>query len=84
MNKIEAALRRVQADLLGLGAAWALVGGLAVSARAEPRLTRDADVAVLVGDDEQAESVVRRLVAAWYRLLASTEQDAVVGWPRSG
>ena len=47
MNSVEAALRRVTADLDRRRLGWALVGGFAVSARAEPRFTRDVDVAVV-------------------------------------
>ena len=39
----------------------ALIGGLAISARTEPRFTRDIDVAVAVADDASAEAVVHRL-----------------------
>lgn len=53
----------------------ALVGGLAVSARAEPRLTRDADFAVGVASDAQAESLVHSLVERGYRLVATVEQE---------
>ena len=56
LTSLEAALRMLVSDLLGNGASFALVGGLAVSVRAEPRLTRDADVAVSVDDDEEAET----------------------------
>lgn len=38
---------------------FALVGGLAVSARTEPRFTRDIDLAVAVASDADAESCVR-------------------------
>ncbi len=54
---------------------WALVGGLAVSARTEPRLTRDVDLAVAVSDDDQAEATVRSLNNSGYRTLAVVEQD---------
>lgn len=49
-------------DLEDQGTAGALVGGLAVSVRTEPRFTRDVDLAVAVGSDEEAE----RIVAACY------------------
>lgn len=52
MNLIEAALRRTVIDLGRLGRGWALVGGFAVAARAEPRFTRDVDVPVAVEDDK--------------------------------
>jgi hypothetical protein len=77
VNSVEAALRRVTADLDRRRLGWALVGGFAVSARAEPRFTRDVDVAVAVIDDRAAEQNVHDLVAGGYRLLASVEQDAV-------
>lgn len=76
MNTVAAALRRVAEDLVRSGHGWALVGGFAVSARAEPRFTRDVDVVVAVGDDVEAEALVRVLLTDGYRLLASIEQDA--------
>ena len=57
------------------GMRWSLVGGLAVSARTEPRFTRDVDVAVAVRDDSEAESLVNDLVGRGYRLLFSLEQE---------
>ena len=51
MTALLDATRRIVSDLEGQGSAWALVGGLAVSARTEPRTTRDVDVAVTVPDD---------------------------------
>jgi hypothetical protein len=51
------------------------VGGLAVSARTEPRLTRDADLAVLVADDRDAEALVRDLQARGWRVVAAIEQN---------
>jgi predicted nucleotidyltransferase len=75
MNALEVALRRVASDLSGYGRSWALVGGFAVSARAEPRFTRDIDVAVAVNDDADSESLVRQLISDGYRPLASVEQD---------
>jgi hypothetical protein len=47
----------VAADALEhAGARWALIGGLAVSTRIEPRFTRDIDLAVSVPDDASAGS----------------------------
>jgi hypothetical protein len=63
------------ADLAKYDRRWALVGGFAVSARAEPRFTRDIDAAVAVADDVDGESLVRLMLADGYRLLASVEQD---------
>lgn len=77
MTRIQAALHRVAGDLDRVAVAWALVGGLAVSVRAEPRFTRDVDLAVAVADDSHAEAVVRGLAADGYRPVAAVEQDAV-------
>lgn len=46
LTRLERALAAVPPVLDALGARYAVVGGLAVSARAEPRLTRDVDLAV--------------------------------------
>jgi hypothetical protein len=59
-----------------LGRHFALVGGFAVSARTEPRLTRDADLAVRVTDDRDAEALVRALQGRGWRVVAAVEQDA--------
>ena len=55
---------------------WALVGGLAVSVRTEPRFTRDVDLAVAVTDDHAAETLIHRLHGAGFRVLATVEQEA--------
>jgi hypothetical protein len=72
----EASLRRRVADLNDLGVDLALVGGLAVSVRAEPRLTRDADFAVSVANDSEAEEVVRDLASVGYVPGTMVEQEA--------
>ncbi|MBI4612041.1 MAG: nucleotidyl transferase AbiEii/AbiGii toxin family protein [Planctomycetes bacterium] len=74
MTRLEAVLRRVAADLEREGARWALVGGLAVSARTEPRFTRDLDLAVAVAGNAQAESLVRALLSRGYRIGAALER----------
>ena len=63
-------------DLRDLHRQFALVGGLAVSARTEPRLTRDADLAVLVSDDRDAEALVLSLQGRGWRVVTAIEQDA--------
>lgn len=73
MNQLEAALRHAADDLTRLDAEWALIGGFAVSARTEPRFTRDVDIAVAVDDDTAAEGLVRSLMADGYRLLATID-----------
>jgi hypothetical protein len=76
MNSLEAALRRVAVDLKKSGHPWALVGGFAVSARVEPRFTRDIDIAVLVDDDSAAEALVRSLISDGYAAFSSVEHDS--------
>jgi hypothetical protein len=77
MTSLEAALRRIEADLRETGESCALVGGLAVSVQTEPRFTRDADLAVAVGSDAEAEALIAPLRTLGYRLDAVVEQDAV-------
>ncbi len=76
MTTLETILRRIQAELDGLGRKWSVVGGLAVVVRGEPRFTRDADLAVVVGGDAEAESLVRWLLGRGYSVLATVEQQA--------
>jgi hypothetical protein len=76
MTLVEDVLRRIGHDLGQVGVPWALVGGFAVSARAEARFTRDVDLAVVVENDAEAERLVSALLANRYRLIASVEQDA--------
>jgi predicted nucleotidyltransferase len=77
MTALEAALRQICADLTELGFPFALVGGLAVSARTEPRFTRDADFAVAVANDAEAEALVRELRTRGYRIEAIVEHDTL-------
>jgi predicted nucleotidyltransferase len=77
MTLLEAALRQVLGDLYELDVRWALIGGLAVSARAEPRTTRDIDVAVAANGDEQAERLVFALQSMGYGVQSAVEHDAV-------
>lgn len=77
MSRLEAALRAIALELERLRRAWALVGGLAVSARAEPRFTRDIDLAVATAHDQGAEALVRGLVACGYRVLATLEHETL-------
>jgi predicted nucleotidyltransferase len=77
VTALETALRRICAELAQAGHAFALIGGLAVSARSEPRFTRDLDIAVAVATDAQAEAVIRSLRAHGYEITAIVEQEAV-------
>ena len=62
-------------DLDRAGARYAIVGGLAVGIRTEPRFTRDADMAISVAGDAQAESIIFELVGRGYRTVATLEQE---------
>jgi predicted nucleotidyltransferase len=75
--RLLAVLASLSRTLDGHGARWALVGGLAVSVRAEPRFTRDIDVAVAVTDDEAADVLVAVLQAHGFALKTVLEQRAV-------
>ena len=76
VNPLEATLRHIGADLAGLGVGQALVGGLAVSVRTEPRFTRDVDLALAVEDDSSAEAVIRSLLERGYHSVAAVEHEA--------
>ena len=58
------------------GARVAVVGGLAVSARTEPRFTRDADICVAVEDDAEAEALIRGLQRQDFAVETVVEQEA--------
>lgn len=77
MTPLGNALSRITGDLAESKTPFALVGGLAVSARTEPRFTRDADIAVIVDSDEQAEELVYSLKAAGYSIDTLVEQESV-------
>jgi len=68
---------RVLAELRHAGVAGCLVGGLAVSARCDPRFTRDVDLAIAVDDDARAEALVQKLGMVGFRVGAMAEQEAV-------
>ena len=70
---IESALADIIQKLANMGRSFALVGGLAVSFRAEVRFTRDVDVAVVVKDDADFEALVFALRASGYFPVATVE-----------
>lgn len=74
-SRLEEVARGAQQALQELDVAHALIGGLAVSARAEPRFTRDVDLAVAVASDREAEGVINGLTGRGYRILAVLEQE---------
>lgn len=77
MSRLERALRDLVGRLTELGSRFAVVGGLAVSARTEPRFTQDADVCVAVQTDAEAEALIQRLRQGGYDVRAVVEQEAV-------
>jgi len=75
LNPVERALRRIFAQLGDAGVPCALIGGLAVSARAEPRTTRDVDVAISTEGDNAAEQLVFHLQSRGYVVGMLLEQE---------
>lgn len=75
LSALENALRATVEELRARGRRFALVGGLAVSVRAEVRFTRDVDLAVVVLDDADTEGLVFELRSKGYRPLASVEHE---------
>jgi predicted nucleotidyltransferase len=76
-TRLHTVLQRIASDLAASRAPYALVGGLAVSSRTEPRFTRDLDLAVAVKSDSDAEGLIRFLKARGYRIDTLVEQEAV-------
>jgi hypothetical protein len=74
VNGLEDVLRAAVVDLTDLRLRWALVGGLAVSVRTEPRFTRDVDL--VIAGDQAAEQAVHALQRRGYRILALLEHEA--------
>jgi hypothetical protein len=77
VTSLEAALRQIHSDLTEARVSFALIGGLAVSARTEPRFTRDADLAVALASDAEAEALIHSLRVRGYSIEAVMEQQAV-------
>lgn len=75
MSHLLRLLARVAVDLDQIGHLWALVGGLAVGARARPRFTQDLDFAVAVDSDRTAERIVAALRKRDYELDTLLEQE---------
>ncbi len=76
MGTVEQQLRQAAADMIKIGAKFAVVGGMTVSARAEPRMTRDADLAIAVQSDQEAEQVIFSMQRLGYSVLVVVEQEA--------
>ena len=71
----ELALAAICDELARRKMRFALVGGLAVSVRAEVRFTRDVDIVVLVAGDAEAEGLIYELRSAGYSSVASVEHE---------
>jgi Nucleotidyl transferase AbiEii toxin, Type IV TA system len=76
VSQLARALTKINSELRGFGKSFALVGGLAVTLRTEPRFTQDADLAVSVTTDSEAEALVGALRQVGYELKAVVEQEA--------
>ena len=74
MRSVRRTLLTALRDLNELQVQFALIGGLAVSARAEARMTRDVDFAVRVQDDSEAEQLVYQLQRTGYEVISTVEQ----------
>lgn len=77
MTPLATALCRISDRLQRESTDFALVGGLAVSARTEPRFTRDIDLAVATMTDADAEDLIRVLMRDGWAVDAISEQEAV-------
>ena len=69
------ALANIARELSDRRRQFALVGGLAVSLRAEIRFTRDVDLAVTVNDDADAESLIYGLKRSAYVPIVTVEHE---------
>lgn len=74
MNAVHRAIKEFLAAI-PVGTRLALIGGVAVSVRTVPRFTKDADFAVAVTSDEQAEQLVYALRGAGYAPHTTVEQS---------
>lgn len=67
LDDLEQHLRRCVACLREIGADFAMVGGLAVGIRTQPRFTMDIDLALAVADDDEAERILSSLLQDGFR-----------------
>lgn len=74
-SQLAQALSQVSAHLTALSYEWALVGGLAISTRCEPRFTHDLDIAITVDSDEQAELLTFKLIRSGAQMKFLLDQD---------
>lgn len=76
MTRLFRILSDLQRELARQDVAWALIGGIAVSVRAEPRFTRDLDIAIATTGDQAAERLVFSLRSRGYTVVATVEHAA--------
>jgi predicted nucleotidyltransferase len=65
-------LSAVADDLDDIGRSWALVGALALGVHARPRATLDADIALIVRDDTDANHFAKALQGRGYVVLEAS------------
>ena len=73
---LAATLSATEEALREIGASFAVIGGIAVSARVNPRFTQDIDFAIAVEDDAHAEAISGALIRRGYRVSAEIDQLA--------
>ncbi len=73
VTELVTGLRYAIDSLERINVKFALVGGLAVGAHAEPRFTADIDLAVSVASDAETEQIVRSLISTGFCILAQIE-----------
>jgi Nucleotidyl transferase AbiEii toxin, Type IV TA system len=74
-NTLLLALEHIGRQLDSRGVKFALVGGMAVSLRAEVRFTRDIDLAIETTSDGEVEALVLALRDVGYRVKALVEHE---------
>jgi len=74
VKRLKEIYQAIAGDLERAGYSSAVIGGLAVSVRSEPRFTRDVDLAVAVNGDSESEALVRHLIVSGYGVEAMIEQ----------
>jgi predicted nucleotidyltransferase len=69
-------IRPITSRLRANKAEFAVIGGLAVSARTVPRFTKDADFAVMVENDAEAERLVFEVTRDGFQVVTLIDQTA--------
>jgi len=76
-SSLAARLSAVADDLDAMGRSWALVGALALGVHARPRATLDADIALVVDDDKDADDFAKALQARGYVVVEAGVHPAL-------